>query len=504
MKTQILRLEPHDDIISARDKVGWGQTGRILLVWPERGRVLTRRIDLVLLQRHCTAMGAQLALVTSDPDVCYHADHLAIPVFKKLRTAQNSHWRVKRRRLPRSLRQLIEEKPRPDLEALRQEAHPQDPAWISLPAVRIAFFTIGVLALLSIAAVLLPSAEVNLDPKNQTQKIALTVEARPGISSANISGIIPIHQTRVVVEGRDTLEAQGIMNVSDQPATGMVVFTNLTDQAVQIPRGSIVRSDGGDPIRFETTAEGEVEAGAGISLTLPVKAITPGIASNLPPDKLTAIEGPLGLSLTATNQQPTHGGTDRKVRIPTEYNRTRLFEILQDSLRATAENEFNNQIEPGDILLSVVPTPTQILEEVYEPAENQPADQLTLSLRLEFEGNIASNADLQSLAASALNANLPEHYTPLPDTLEISNLAQPRQENGSFQWRMQAQRQLQAQIIESQTISLALGLPVQEAEQRLASNLPLRERPEIQLAPAWWPRLPILPFRIRITRGGQP
>lgn len=504
MKTQIIRLEPHDDIISARDKVGWGQTGRILLVWPERGRVLTRRIDLVLLQRHCTAMGAQLALVTSDPDICYHADQLAIPVFKQLRTAQNSHWRVKRRRLPRSLSQLIEEKPRPDLEALRQDAHPKDPGWINFPAVRIAFFTIGVLALLSIAAVLLPSAEVNLDPKSQTQKIALNVEARPGISTANISGIIPIHQTRVVVEGRDTIEAQGIMSVPDQPATGMVVFTNLTDQAVQIPRGSIVRSDGGDFIRFATTVAGEVDAGAGISLTLPVKAITPGFASNLPPDKLTAIEGPLGLSLTATNQQPTRGGTDRKVKIPTNYNRTRIYEILQDSLRATAENELKNQIEPGDILLSVVPTPTQVLEKVYEPAENQPADQLTLSLRLEFEGNIASNADLQSLAAGALDANLPEQYSPLPDTLEISNLTRPREENGSFQWRMQAQRQLQAQLIESQTISLALGLPVQEAEQRLVSNLPLKEKPQIQLAPAWWPRLPILPFRIRLTLGGQP
>lgn len=504
MKTQILRLEPHDDIISARDKIEWGQTGRILLVWPERARVLTRRIDLVLLQRHCAAMGAQLALVTSDPEVCYHADQLAIPVFKQLRTAQNSHWRVKRRRLPRSLEQLIEEKPRPDLEALRQEAHPKDPTWISLPAVRIALFTIGVLALLSIAAVLLPSAEVNLDPKSQTQTVALNVEARPGISTANISGIIPIHQTRVVVEGRDTLEAQGVMSVPDQPAAGMVTFTNLTDQPVQIPRGSIVRSDGGDPIRFETTAEGEVESGAGISMTLPVRAISPGSASNLPPGKLTAIEGPLGLSLTATNQQSTHGGTDRKVKIPTEYNRTRLYEILQDSLRATAANELKNQIEPGDILLSVVPTPTQVLEEVYGPAENQPADQLTLSLRLEFEGNIASNADLQSLAASALDANLPERYTPLPDTLEISNLTRPKGENDSFQWRMQAQQQLQAQLIESQTINMALGLPVQEAEQRLASNLPLKERPKIQLAPAWWPRLPILPFRIQITLGGQP
>jgi hypothetical protein len=484
--------------------MGWGQTGRILLVWPERGRVLTRRIDLVLLQRHCTAMGAQLALVTSDPDVCFHADQLAIPVFKKLRTAQNAHWRVKRRRTQRSLKQLIEEMPRPDLEALRQQAHPMSPTWINLPAARMAFFTIGVLALLSIAAVLLPSAEVNLYSQSQIQSISLNVEARPGIITTNITGIIPAHQTKVVVEGRDTLEAQGIMSVPDQPATGEVTFTNLTNEPVHIPKGSIVRSDGQETIRFATTADGDVEAGTGISLTLPVQAVTPGLASNLPPSRLTAIEGPLGLSLTATNKEPTQGGTDRNVRIPTNYNRTHLYEILQDSLRATAENELKNQIEPGDILLSVVPTPTLVLEEVYEPAENQPAEQLTLSLRLEFEGMIASNADLQNLATAALDANLPEQYAPLPGTLEISNLNPPQKVNSSFHWRLQAKRQLQAHIIESQTIQLALGLPIQEAEKRLQNNLPLEESPHIQLSPAWWPRLPILPFRIHVAVGNQP
>jgi hypothetical protein len=36
MKTQIIQLESHDDIISIRDKMGWSQTSRILLVWPEK------------------------------------------------------------------------------------------------------------------------------------------------------------------------------------------------------------------------------------------------------------------------------------------------------------------------------------------------------------------------------------------------------------------------------------------------------------------------------------
>ena len=66
MKTQILQLESHDDAISTRDKMGWGQTRRVLLIWPARGRVLTRQLDLILLLRHSLTLGVQLALVMDD------------------------------------------------------------------------------------------------------------------------------------------------------------------------------------------------------------------------------------------------------------------------------------------------------------------------------------------------------------------------------------------------------------------------------------------------------
>ena len=79
MKTHIIKLEPHDDVISTRDKMGWGKTGRILLVWPDRGRVLKRQLDLVLLQRHSNLLGVQLGIVCKDEDIRKQAQELAIP-----------------------------------------------------------------------------------------------------------------------------------------------------------------------------------------------------------------------------------------------------------------------------------------------------------------------------------------------------------------------------------------------------------------------------------------
>src|SRR5512134_1278429 len=96
MKTHIIQLEQYDDIVSARDKMSWAKGDRILMVWPERGRVLYRRLDLALLQRQSQAQGAQLALVTQDPEVRYFAPRLGIPVFKSLRKAQRAAWGLPR------------------------------------------------------------------------------------------------------------------------------------------------------------------------------------------------------------------------------------------------------------------------------------------------------------------------------------------------------------------------------------------------------------------------
>jgi len=44
MKIQIIQLEKHDDVISARDKMAWCKAPRILLVYPRGSRILTRQV----------------------------------------------------------------------------------------------------------------------------------------------------------------------------------------------------------------------------------------------------------------------------------------------------------------------------------------------------------------------------------------------------------------------------------------------------------------------------
>lgn len=503
MKTHILRLDPHDNVVSACDKMGWGKTGRILLVWPDRGRVLNRRLDLVLLQRQSRSMGAQLALLTEDPDVCYYARQIGVPVFKTLLEAQNAHWRVERGR--RSRLRLSPHEPtaeRPDLTTMREDAHPQRPAWLQHPFVRLGFFTLGVLALLSIAAVLLPGAEVTLAPQSLNQEITLTLHANSRLDRVNLSGYVPTYPVTVIVEGRDSLPTRGMISVPDKPATGQVSFTNLTERLIQVPADSVVRTLGTNPIRFATTRAVSVPAGPGQTVTISVYAITPGTSGNLPARSLVAVEGLLGLNLIAVNPKPTRGGSYRTVPAPTKEDRILLFNQLEESLQQTALSELLDRLAPGGILFTTTVTLTNVLEESYEPVENEPSENLNLNLRLEYQAQITTPDDLATLATAVLDANIPHGFSPVLGTLIHTNITDPIMESKTTaSWLFQAQRTLQAQLNETQAINLALGLSPTQAAKQLTHTLALDRPPHITLTPAWWPRLPILPFRISITNG---
>lgn len=498
MKTHIIQLQQHDDIISARDKMGWAKGGRILLVFPERGETLNRWLDLKLLQRRSLELGAQLAIVSQDTEVRYHAPRLGIPVYKSLRKAQNEHWRVPRRyraALSREaeIREAILGAPR---------SMPPKPPVASKPmgvAARLGFFALGVLALLAIAATLSPSAVVAITPQTQVQDVVLEVRTGAEATTLNLRGELPSQWRRVIVEGRDVIPASGAMRLPDRAAEGEVQFTNLTDQEIEIPIGAVVLNLAKHPIRFAVQKAGVLPAGSGNTLTLPVRALTPGSQGNLPANSLIAVEGILGAQVSATNLQPTHSGSDRQTPAPSAEDRRMLKERLYNALQETALQEMRKELAEGDLLITNSLSLLRVIEESFLPAEGQPADQLVLNLRLEYQVRLVSAQDLSALAQGIFDANLEPGFAPIEGSLQIEHLTSPRSTGAdAYVWQMHAYRRVRAQYPASRVIQLILGLPPQIAEERLQTALALEEPVRIRLNPAWWPRLPLLPFRVRV------
>ncbi|MEI7990281.1 MAG: hypothetical protein WCI88_14700, partial [Chloroflexota bacterium] len=255
MKTQILSLEPHDDLISIRDKLGWKQTGRVLLVFPakrdgELSKRLSNRLNLLLIQRQCTALGAQIALVTRNQQVCAAAKKVGILTFRDLKQAHRSHWRVRHPYKPsKSTFRRSHPRSRIELETLRVKAHghavsmPQRKRRVTRAVSilqRVVWILGTILTVLALAAVFIPTARIELTPKKQIQEIEFKARASESVKSVNITGGIPIHTVSTLVKGQDQIPTSGTMHMPFDQAKGDVRFTNLTNQAIKIPAGTVV------------------------------------------------------------------------------------------------------------------------------------------------------------------------------------------------------------------------------------------------------------------------
>jgi hypothetical protein len=489
----------NDDHVSVCDKMNWSQTGRILLVWPNKGQVLNQRLELVMVKRHASRLGAQLGLVTHDTEVRFIAHQVGIPVFNNLRQAQDTHWRINRQKKNIS----PPDANRPDLNNIRKSMKSQSNVWLEHPATRIVLFGISVIALFVLGIFILPGATIYLTPQTNTQSMDLMVTADPSQSDINLSmGSFPSYNQEVIVEGRKDANTSGTATIPDKAASGTLRFTNISNRELTIPVGIVVTTLGNDPIRYATSLRNDIDIKPGISAVINARSIAPGISGNLPPNSLVAIEGDLGSDLTVTNPNATYGGTNASVSAPSNRDFRLLREQLIEDLEQTALMDLYKLLPDGDFLITPTLTMTEILDETAAPAIGEPGSHISLSMRLRFESQVASTEELNKLIIPILDANIPRGYTPIENTIILKQLTKPELgEDGNASWRINAQREIQADIINSQIGKIISGLETPQAIDRLNDALPLAHEAQIILSPSWWPRLPFLPTRIQVVQS---
>jgi hypothetical protein len=491
VKTSVVQLETHDDYLSVRDRLNWIKGGRVLLIWPKRARSLERRLDLVLLQHYAASLGLQVGLVTKDPEVRYHASELGIPTFDSNRQAQSERW-------PRRYRPAIQpehHRPRPDFSTLRRRHALASPGWTQHPLVRGIFFTLSILAVLAIALLLIPEAQITLTPKTETQSLVLDVSASPNAQAITLAGDLPTHPVSVILDGSATIQASGTITVPSGYASGNIKLTNLSAITITVPAGSIVSTPDTPPLRFATRQEAQIPAGPGRTVSVMADALTAGTIGNVPAGRIITLEGPLSFQVTATNPLPLHGGSHESARAPTQADFSLLYDQLLAQLEITATAALQASLLAGDQLISTAVL-TDTIEKLYTPATAQPAEQLALTLRLQFSGLAVSADDLHQWAEAVLDASLPAGYTPIVNSLSIRPLTAPDYaSNIRASWQIEAKRQIQAHISAQTASILARWHPIEQAKQALAT-LPLTTPPMLNLSPTWWP---FVPLRIRVN-----
>jgi len=493
MKTQIITLESHDDLISVRDRMSWAKTPRILLVWPKYEKVTLRQVDLKVLQRHAASLGAQLGLVSRIRRVRIDADALHIPVFKSTGEAQRLPWPKARRR-----RRLMWRPPRKDLREQREQVTLKEGAWRTHPVTRILTFLAGVLAVLTLVALFIPRAQITLTPISRTQSLVLPVTANPSVELVFITGSVPAREKRIIVEGTQTVPVTGEGVVPQSKAKGIVEFHNLTQQSVTIPAGTVVQNKEG--VRFVTTVESELEGGVGKILQLPIEAVEGGIAGNVEAETINAIQGRLGLSLSVINLKPTSGGRELPSIQASDADRERVKTLLMKDLEQNARKQLAAELSPGDLLFDKTLNISQVLSEKYDPPAGAAGTKLDLNMQVEYAIQYAAASDLTKLATLALNASLPPGFSSEAGQVTIKPTTTPTLgEDGSVKWTMRVERMIIQQIDPSRVTQMIQGFGAWNVKEKLKKNLLLAAAPEVQITPSWWPWMPIVPFRISVA-----
>lgn len=480
----------------------WSQTPRVLLVWPERGKVLRNRLDLILLERYCSSHGSQLALLTKDSEVIFHASKAGIPVFQSRRTAQLQPWRKSFREFKRQdlENQAIEVRDWDLSKRENRDTQKELPPWT-----RISIFITAVLAVLAIAGMLLPSAEISIEEEIHPNKLVIPIRAIIGENQILLSGQVPAHELIIEADDLQSIPTSGTTAIPSEYAEGEVQITNLGDEAITIPKNTILSTDSENPVQFLTSEPGNLPPASGESITIKITAIDPGESGNVLADQITTISTSLHADVAVTNSLPTSGGTDIYVSAPNSSDRRRLGRNLSFSLKEIASREISTILDDDDILLTPEFEVFEVIAEVFDPDQGSPGGELQLEKKVRYLILYTSGEDLLSLATDLVNAQYQEgDYEPIPESITVSQLSKPDPGiSQTYSWEIEVSWSDHKIRDHNQILQAVLGKKPSDAINILQEDLDLESSPQIKLTPSWWFRIPALPFRISIYEEGS-
>ena len=490
MKIQIIYLDPHDDYGTARDKLNWAKAPRVVLVWPGRGSVLARQLDLVLLQRYASNHGTAIGLVTHDPEVRDHADALGIPVFDTLDHVSEGAWFTRSK--PRAKR--TDEKSRIE----RPTPSHRETSASNTRLARVGILVMTLLVLLVLFAALIPTTDVFLSPKEELQSFIL--EQQIDFSS---SAIPPetgaLRQETVVVEGNLRGPTSGHVEVPIGFAEGEVVFSNRSDGAVTVPAGTLLLTEDGPGLQFVTLSSIELASEEGAEETVRIRAALPGSQSNVGSEIIQLVDGKLAELVSVRNPDEIAGGAEESRSAVTSSDLAELRDALTKDLLQQAEEILSSDLSETEELLPESWRTVRVIDDIASDAVGDAVD--TTSIKMSFEASVII-MDKQKIKRAILDesvSHIPDGHVAIPGTQEIHTITSEFDSEGENQIiSIQVEQRSRPVLNPGEIIALIKLKPVDAAENILFTRYDLEQVPQIISKPAWLPILPWLDLAYEI------
>ena len=509
---ELVQIEANEDINSVRDRLTFIRGRRVLLIWPEEGTALTRKLDLVLIQREAMRRAIRLALVTHDPQVIRHAKELNISTFETIGASERGRWKRGRSKVFTS--RFHRPKDEPDPEDLMEVASRVRGRRVRLPRLqRLLVHLVAVIVLIGVLSGVLyavvPGATVIVVPNTQlieaSEQIAVSTD--PSTTDIDVeNAILPATTLRLQAEETATTGTTGSRDLGNVQAFGTVVFVNSTNGEISIPIGTTVSTSAGTPIMFRTTEAVVLPAGAGQQVEAPIEALpgSEGDVGNVAENLINTVVGPEENNISVINLVPTSGGQSRTEQAVSTADRDRLLAAVLQQLYERAYAEMVTQVSDTQV---VIPETLRIDEEqqredwiVFSADPGDITDTLSLTMRAVIEGVIVDTQLGQQIIFARMADQILRGRTVLPATIEYWPGDVVFIEN-EILYTMSGRMQVVGQIPEGQIREQLAGRSIDDAMDYLLTRVDLagESTPEITLSLNLFDRMPILPMRIDIN-----
>ncbi len=498
---ETVRLERGDGIPVVRLKLEQARSREVALVIPADSDLLCSEVSLNAIRHIAQGLALDVVIVTDG-----RAARLARSLGMRTVSSEAGAHRVKAARPKRRVVDALEAShipwrpytPSGIARGLRASA----PGWSPRP--RSVLAAIGlVLVLLVGAAVWLPRATVYLDLPGDSMSTEADLVASADIPEPDHQhGLIPARQVQIEIVGQETGQATGRRSTPDQYASGEVVFANKTTDEVTVPKGTVVRTSDGVPVRFYTLLDVKVPAGFGATARAPIMAFEPGAGGNVSALTIRVVEGEPSYQVEVLNDKPTHGGGERRESVVAREDHDRLRASLMQRLQQESYDQLIKGLNPGEW---VPPDSLEvaIAEETFDRQVDEPAEMVGLTMRVTVSGLAVNGEAVRQVMARRLEAARRGGLVVNEASLMVEQpVGKADVEGGTVRFRARA-RALLVPSIDLRSVSgrIAAKDP-RRAAGWLVAEYDLRQVPEIRVTPTWWPFLPPIPSHINVQLSG--
>lgn len=501
MKTHVIQLNEFDDSISIPDKLGWSKAARILIIWPDAGKIQLSILDLLLILRKADALGSQMAIVSDEPRILEQCKYLGIQVFDSIPEAYKKPWRrstrIKHRRLDEN---NLEDR---SVFVNKSLTHSQQPQRKFPLPLRWVIFLCAIISLLFLVGFFVPSAEIKVKAIPQNRSIEIPAWASPENSNVSVSGGLPVQIIHVIVE--DTLEgtSSGYSRIPGNFAQGELTFRNLTAEIVNIPVGTIVQTQQDQPVRFRTLDSLILPPGIDSAGEVEAVSLIGGVLGNVAANSINSVEGVIGGSVAVNNNEQFGGGTDIKSLSPSSSDLLSAQTSVKEKLSAKALQELIDLYEQENLLAKETFSLDKVLFEEMSPPIGTAGERYLYRLRCDYSIWMISLDDIRQLSLQSLQANLPTTFHIDENSLQTQIITQPiLDSNGILQLGIMATAQIDPLLNSEELANTIINLDVPSAISKIEQTGDWLVSTAPTISPSFWKKLPYLSMRIKVALDG--